>query len=259
MSITNYKILSADTTGKKVIDQADTFSGDPDTGKAMFDAIPDVIIDKLNDLIDALATTPQVLTCSVAAATANKGTYSGTFLINGLIYINFEYGNTSSSPTIVLDGDTYTISGLPTVAKISASTYQTYLLKKTSTSTLAFVSDPDYVVEHGTTGSFRYKRMASGESSLSMTASTSTGTLTMTQVSTSGFYVSQDKTLTLPTGVFSGAGYTAIPSVHSSSYVIGINVQSPSCTATSLVFVVNKAGSSTSNVWYRFFVTGNWR
>jgi len=254
MSITQYKILSADTTGKKVIDQADTFSGDPDIGKAMFDAIPDVIIEKLNDLIDALATSPQSLTCTVDAATANKGTYTGTFLKQGLIYINFENGNTSGSPTIVLDGETYAISGLPTVAKISTSTYQTYLLKKTTESTLTFVSNPDYVVEHGTTGGFLYKRFADGtcyawgSPSVDLESSGSFGS--------GGLYL-HNGTFVIPTGLFNDrpnlfANHPAASGVYGSA--MGYTTS-----ATQGGVQIIKNNSTSTTVSQSVFAIGNWR
>ena len=128
MSITQYKILSADTEGKKVIDQADTFSGAPDTSKAWFDAVPDIIIDKMNDLIDVLDAVGGVVTVpsTIAAATANKGTYDGTVPDGGIVTVVFANGNTASSPTITIGGDALTFSGIPTTAKLSTSANQTY-------------------------------------------------------------------------------------------------------------------------------------
>lgn len=196
---------------------------------------------------------------TAAAATDDKGTFAGYIHNDALIDIAFSNGNTATSPTITIGGVVYTISGMPTVAKLSTSTYQSYKFRKLSENTLTFITYPDYTTEYGTSGDFKYERRASGMARLYMTASNSTGTLTMTQISTSQAWVSQDLSLALPTGLFNNAGYTALMTIYSRSYVISLNTLYDTSTANALSYCVIKNGSSTSAVSFRATIDGTWK
>jgi hypothetical protein len=180
-------------------------------------------------------------------------------MLGQTIDVAFSNGNTAASPTITIGSVTYTITGLPTVAQLQAGSTQTYKLKKTGATTMAFVDSPGYITESGQSGDFKYLRFSNGVAECFMTASQSTATLTMTQISTSAAYYSQDLFLALPTGLFNNASYTALMTIFSRSYVINLSTVYDVCTANSLGFVVIKNGSSTSAVSFRARVIGTWK
>lgn len=202
-----------------------------------------------------------VFAVTVSAGTANKGTFPGRLQYGDVITLILTNGNTAVSPTIVIGDTTYTITDMPTVAKLSTSANQVYKLRKVLADTLEFVVHPDYVTEYGTNGDYKYERRANGFAKCYMVASFSSGTLTMTQVSTSGIYASNEVNVALPTGLFNNTGYCATPNIFSSSYVVSINpiYSSAGTTSNQVAVVILKGGSSTSAVSFRMVVEGTWK
>lgn len=104
----------------------------------------------------------------VAASTADKGTFaSGNVLTGQIIDLILTAGNTNATPTITIGTTLYSISGMPTVAKITESANQTYRLQKTADTTLTFVQYPDYKTEYGNVdtanGDWVFEKWASGK------------------------------------------------------------------------------------------------
>ena len=258
MPITDYKITDLERNAVRMEGKEDPFTGTLAQNQAEFDAYPELIRDNPDGLCDFMANIVVSHTVDTAAATAAKTAITGYVPLDSIIEIQFTNGNTSASPTISIDGTVHTITGMPTTAKMASSTNQTYRFRKASSS-LVFLAYPDYVCEYGAVDTFRYARYASGRSELFSTSSTSTGTLTMSQISTSAIYGSAEMSLTLPTGVFNSAGYSANINIYSSSYVVGINPQYDTCTATALKYVVLKGGSSSSAVSFRVHLIGTWK
>ena len=259
MSITDNKILSADLVGNKVADRPDDFDTDPDVTKGWMDAYADVIVTKLNALIDALDSVAGIVTVpsTIASGTSNKGSYDGTVAIGSLVSVVFENGNTAVSPTITIGGDSLTFSGCPTVAKLSGSANQTYKFIRTANS-LVFVSSPNYVCEYGTSGNWEYERKAGGKAKCFNTTSNSSGTITMTLIANSD-YKSPKLTLALPTGLFNAVNYTVLPSIFSESYIHGVDFMYDECTSNSVKYQIKKGGSSDAAVSFRLSVDGRWK
>ena len=259
MSITDNKILSGDMVGKKLSDRPDDFDGDPDVSKLWWDAPTDVITDKFNALIDSLDSVAGIVTVpsGIASATSNKGSYDGTVAIGSLVWVVFANGNTASSPTITIGGDSLSFSGIPTIAKLSGSANQTYQFKRTANQ-LVFVSSPNYECEYGTSGNWQYSRKAGGGAKCYNTTSNSTGAITMTEIA-NGIYKSAKKTLSLPSGLFGSVNYTANPSIFSESYILDVSVLYDECTAGSIKYQIKKGGSSDSDVSFRLVVEGSWK
>ena len=259
MPITDYKVTDVERNAVYVQSQNDTFIGDPDTGKAIFDAYPELIRDNLDGLCDFLNTMSFYHGVDTAAATNAKKAITSFIPVGAIITMEFAEGNTASSPTIIIDGVNHTIIRMPTTAKLSTSSGQTYRFRKSSSNTITFLAYPDYICEYGTVGTFKYARYASGEATLRSVTSSSSGTLTMTQVSTSGIYISGEMSLTLPSGLFNNENYTPIFTLTNTTYVVNIAPQFSSSTASSLKYMVQKGGSSTSEVSFRVLVCGTWK
>ena len=144
MGILTKEITDADLTGIKVTDRADKFSGAPATSKAWFDAVPLAIRTHYNDLLDYLDVQACALTVTVAANLTSKGSFSGFVPEGGIVEVLFELGNTAASPTIEIDGDPYSITGLPDYIGANECFVK---LKRVSSNELAFYSQGDYLVE----------------------------------------------------------------------------------------------------------------
>lgn len=261
MSITDNKILSADLVGKKVIDRPDDMDTDADVTKAWFDAYPDVITGKHNDLITALDNIAGriIVPSTIAAATSNKGSYEGTVPIGGFVWVLFQAGNTASSPTITIGGDALSFANIPTVAKLSGSSYQCYMCLR-SASTLTFVTQPDYVTEWGDSGVWEYERKASGQCRCYMNDDSVASIDNMDEVDGSGIWMTHTAlSLSLPTGLFSAVNYTANLTPASETYVLGINPKYSTSTANTLKYNILKGGNSTTGVSFRGTVGGRWK
>lgn len=163
MPITDYKVTDLERDAVYVQSQNDTLSGTAAQNKAVFDAYPELIRDNLDGLCDFISEFTFSHTVTVAAGTNAKTPTITTFVpIGAVIELIFNEGNTAASPTISIDGVTHSISGLPTTAKVSTSTNQTYRVKKTGADTLVFIRYPDYICEYGTSSSWVYERYAGG-------------------------------------------------------------------------------------------------
>lgn len=212
------------------------------------------------DDIDAKCNVNKPLLVHASAATVNKGTIEREVVFGEEITLNMTYGNAAAAPTLTIAGVVHNIVGLPTTGRVNSP--QTFKIRKTDSATLTFVTFPDYVCEYGTWNNFRYRRWASGDAECFMVASQSTGELTMEPIVSGGPYVSQDLFLSLPVGdspLFNNAGYTALPSVFSRSYIQGIDQLYDVSQPYKLGYCVKKAGGSTSAVSFRFHLRGTWK
>jgi len=192
---------------------------------------------------------------TAAAATADKGSFDGHVFLDQIIDVLFSNGNTAASPTITIGSVTYTITGLPTVAKLSTSAYQSYKLKKTGTSTLTFVDSPGYITESGVSGVWTYRRMSNRTAECWGTPTgisiASTGAF-----GTGGLY-NHTGTFALPAGLFSATPNSVLGSMGSSAASYGAAGCYP-ISATSAGIQVLRNTSSSSTTYCSAHALGTW-
>ena len=257
MAITDYKVTATPLT-VGVGSAGDLLTGSTPAelaaNKAIFDAFPDAIKTEHDDLIDYIDVKPLSFESTVAAATANKGSFSGWVPTGAIIDLIMTNGNTAAAPTITIDSVAYTISGMPTVAKMSTSTAQAYKLKKTGADTLVFVSLPDYVCEYGTSGEWKYERRSNGKclswgkiTGISITSSGSFGS--------GGLYL-HNGTFSFPSGLFN-VDPEPFCSYSLSTVTGGIFVYSTSASAGGVQLLRSNATATTIGV--PIHVIGTWR
>ena len=216
------------------------------------------IPNKINELIDGYIPTTY-LESTVAASTVAKGTFTNVpIMVNALIRIRFTNGNTAASPTIIINGTTYTLINCPAVAQLSA-VGQIYSFIAGSTSLSFYSSTPQDICEFGATGIFNYERYANGRVHCWTPAmQTSPAMTSMTLISTN-FYYSNDWTVAIPTGMFNSTNYIINPSISSRSYVLSLNPIMDGHTLTAAKFCVIKGGSSTAAIAYKLDMWGTWK
>lgn len=253
MPITDYKVTDAERNVVYVQAQADTLSGTAAQNKAVFDAYPELVRDNLDGLCDFLANMSFTHTVDTAAATASKTAISYFIPVGAIVEIIFTNGNTSATPTIAIDGVLHTISGMPTVAKLSNSENQTYRFRKASTS-LVLLAYPDYVCEYGTDGEWKYARYASGKclawGKITGIAITSSGSF-----GSGGLYL-HNGTFSMPSGLFN-AEPEPYCSYSQSTVTGGIFVYSTSASAGGVQLL--RSNNTGTNIGVPMHVIGTWR
>lgn len=256
MPIIDYKITDIERNAVSVQEQRpDTMDEDADISKGWFDVYPDLIRTNLDGLCDFLASSPSVYESSADAATADKGSITQYVPVGKMIALKMANGNTAASPTLTIDGVSHAISGMPTVAKLSGSDNQTYLLLRATSNTLSFVQYPNYICEYGVSGVWSYERFASGKSmayGVPTIAITSSGAF-----GTGGLYA-HNGTFTFPTGIFNTTpmGYGSVHPAVSSVYA------APSCYATSATaggVQIIKTNATGANISDPMLFIGTWK
>lgn len=222
------------------------------TANGWMSYVDKIIVNNLNSVVTRIST-------SVAVGTAHKGDFSGHVLLNNIVEIIFENGNTVTSPSITIGSTVYVLSGTPNIAPVVAGTNQVYRFLKTADTVLTFSTYPDYICERNTSGIWKYERYASGKCESLTPSLQYTGTLTMAQIATSVSYVSQDLTLNFPSGLFNDANFIANLSVSSRSYVVAANPIYDGSDSTKLTYVIIKTGSSTATVALKAHIVGTWK
>lgn len=257
MAITDYKVTATPLT-VGVGSAADSLTGSSPAeiaaNKAIFDAYPDAIKEKHDDLIDYLDTMPMSFQSTAAASTANKGSFSGWVPIGGIVNLSMENGNTAENPTITIDGVSHTITNMPKIAMVSTSVAQVYRLKKTSSNTLIYINLPEYVCEYGTSGAgWIYERRSSGRASCYITRQAGSQTFS----ASGGVYVSPDITANFPSGLFNAIPVMTGSAVIATSSVAWISDQSP--TQASGIYAIVKTTSASADLYHTVKYEGTWR
>lgn len=257
MAITDNKVTATPTT-TGVGSAGDLLTGSTPAelaaNKAIFDAFPDAIKTALNDLIDYIDVKPFYYESSVAAATANKGSFSGWIPRGAIIDLILTNGNTSAAPTMTIDSTVYAISNLPTVAKLTTSTAQVYKLRKTGNNTLSFVAQPDYTCEYGVSGAgWIYERRARGKCSCYLQRQAGSQTFT----ASGGVFVSPDITANFPTGLFDEAPTMTGGTLMGTASIGWISDQVP--TKDEGVYKIVKTTSDTADLYHTVKYEGRWR
>jgi len=211
------------------------------------------------NLLESLGIIAPQITTEVASATADKGTYTGSLLTGHIFDLILTNGNTAASPTITIGAVTYSISGMPTVAKISTSANQIYRLKKTADTTLTFVGstgyEQKYTTEYCVSGEWTYERLSDGTArafgSISGIALTSSGAF-----GTGELYI-HNGTFAIPSGFFNAtpklwANHGAASAVYGSLFGYATS-------ATAGGVQIIKSNTTGTTVTEPIIVLGTWK
>lgn len=265
MAITDNKVTATPTT-VGVGSAGDLLIGSTPAelaaNKAIFDAYADAIKGNHDDLIDYIDLKPLYFESAVAAATANKGSFSGWVPQGAIVDLVMTNGNTSAAPTIVIDSVTYNITGLPTVAKISTATAQAYKLKKTAGTTLVFITLPDYICESGTVVAGQhtciYERYASGVANTNSAVSKGSN---FTFSASGNLYKSDDLTVTFPSGLFNAEPKClGITVATASALAVGLRrAITYSDPLTTMGVAVGKTDNTAADYGIGILLKGTWR
>jgi hypothetical protein len=133
-----------------------------------------------------------------------------------------------------------------------------YIMNK-PTALSSFTNDVGYIYlsSTGTKSGWAYYKYSDGSCRAWTVSKVTTGTLTMTQKGSGSIYLSDEKSLSIPSGLFTNGNYFPVFQIFSSSYVVNIGCSgSTDNTATTIYYNVKKGGPSTLSVAFKCMVFG---
>ena len=113
----------------------------------------------------------------------------------------------------------------------------------------------DYIIEQGISGVWTYRKWNSGVKEC-WCGLIETGKLTMSQVSSSGIYVSNSKSISLPSGLFTQAPTHGTLTIANTTYVVDMSYDKHNSNEGKASVFVKKGGSSAATVWFTAYFIG---